>query len=116
MQEIKNAKQVKFSALGADEEHAVRKLQKKVPANELEKAVEQECKRIQRIRAKASYFLFRQLYDFLKTEPSIPNILGKFYDILDSRHGFGSRTNAHYAAESLDWVLKDNEEMNDVDS
>lgn len=100
-----------FKPLGADEEYAVKKLQNKVPADELERAVRQECKRIQRIRARSSYFLFRQLYDFLKTKPSIPEILGKFFDVLDTRHSFGSRANAYYAAESLDWVLKDKEEV-----
>jgi len=103
-------KQAGFKPLGADEEYTVKILRKKVSADKLEKAVRQECKKIRRIRARSSYFLFRQLYDFLKAKPSIPEILGKFHDVLDTRHGFGSRTNAYYAAENLDWVLKDNGE------
>jgi len=100
-----------FKPIGTDEEYATEKLRKKVPAGELERAVRQECKKIQRIRARSSYFLFRQLYDFLKAKPSITQILWEFYDVLDTRGSFGSRTNAYYAAESLEWVLKDKEEV-----
>ncbi len=64
-------------------------------------------KRIQRIRARASYRLFRNLYDFLKKKPDIADILRKFYGILDAKRSFGSIRNAEYAAESLNWVLKD---------
>lgn len=70
-----------------------------------------ECKKLQRIKTKASYLLFQQLYDFLKNKPSVVDILRKFYDILDARRSFGSRQNAAYAAEGLGWVLKDNGEM-----
>ena len=77
-------------------------------AQQSEKTMKQECKRVQRIRNRSSYLLFQQLYDFLKTNPNIVNILRKFYEILDAKGGFGSRRNAEYAAESLDWVLKDN--------
>lgn len=69
-----------------------------------------EDEKLQRIRKRASYLFFQQLYDFLNTEPSAADILRKFNDILDSKRSFGSGRNARYAAESLDWVLKDNEE------
>jgi hypothetical protein len=77
-------------------------------AQQSEKTVKQEFKRVQRIRNRSSYLLFQQLYDFLKTNPNMGNILRKFYEILDAKRSFGSRRNAEYAAESLDWVLKDN--------
>jgi len=64
-------------------------------------------KRIRRIRARSSYLLFQELYDFLENKPAIADILRKFYDIMDGRYSFGSRKNAEYAAESLYWVLKD---------
>ena len=111
VQKSTKASQVAFKPLGADEEYAVKKLQKDVPANELEKTVKQECKRIQRIRDRQSYYLFRQLFDFLKTKPGIQEILWAFYDVLDNKHGFGSRVNADYAAESLNWVLIDKGEV-----
>jgi hypothetical protein len=69
-------------------------------------------KRIQRIRNRSSYTLFRQLYDFLKNKPEITSILRKFYDVLDARRGFGSIKNADYAAESLEWVIRDVSEDN----
>ena len=72
-----------------------------------EKAAESEIKKIQRIRARSSYVLFQRLCEFLKTNPTIESILRKVYEILDARGGFGSRKNAEYAKESLDWVLKD---------
>ena len=67
----------------------------------------QNDKRIERIRARASYLLFQELYEFLEKRPAIADILRKFYDILNAKCSFGSRKNAEYAEESLDWVLKD---------
>jgi len=64
-------------------------------------------KGLQRIRARSSYQLFRELHEFLKNEPDGTAVLRKFYEVLDARGGFGSRTNAGYAAESLGQVLKD---------
>ena len=64
--------------------------------------------KVTRIRTRASYLLFQDLYDFLNGKPSVPDILRKFYDILDAKKGFGSRRNAECAEESLDRVLKDN--------
>jgi hypothetical protein len=72
-----------------------------------EKAAESAIKKVQRIRARSSYFLFQRFYDFLKTNPDISEILKRFYEILDAKGGFGSRRNADYAKESLDWVLRD---------
>ena len=70
-----------------------------------------EDDKLARIRTRASYRLFEQLYDFLKEKPNIADILGKFHDVLDAKKSFGSRRNAECAAESLEWVLKDNGEM-----
>ena len=63
---------------------------------------------IERIRARSSYLLFQQLYNFLVSRPTTVEILRKFYDVLDAKGGFGSIRNAEYAKQSLDWVLKDN--------
>jgi len=71
----------------------------------------EECKKLRRIRARASYRLFRELYDFLKGSPTTPAVLRKVHDILDARWSFGSERNAAYAEESLEWVLKDNGEV-----
>lgn len=51
--------------------------------------------------------MFQGLYGFLKTSPTMESILRRFYEILDAKGGFGSVRNAAYAAESLDWVLRD---------
>ena len=80
---------------------------KQEPAKRSGGAVNQQHKRIERIRARASYLLFQQLYDFLEKRPAIADILRKFYDILNAKCSFGSRKNAEYAEESLGWVLKD---------
>lgn len=80
---------------------------KQVPAKRSEGAVSQEDKRIERIRARSSYLLFHELYDFLEDRPGIADIMRKFYCILNAKCSFGSRRNAEYAEESLDWVLKD---------
>ena len=80
---------------------------KQEPARRSEGAVSRQHKRIERIRARASYLLFHELYDFLEKRPAVADILRKFYDILNAKCSFGSRKNAEYAEESLDWVLKD---------
>jgi hypothetical protein len=78
-----------------------------MPAKQSDGTASRQHKRIERIRARTSYMLFRELYDFLEQRPAIADILRKFYDILDGRYSFGSVRNAEYAEESLDWVLKD---------
>ena len=60
-----------------------------------------------RIRNMSSYKLFERFYDFLANKPNENDILRKVFDVLDAKRSFGSRQNAEYAAESLDWVLKD---------
>jgi hypothetical protein len=80
---------------------------KQEPANRSGGAVSRQHRKIERIRARASYILFQELYDFLGQRPAIADILRKFYDIMDGRCSFGSRKNAEYAEESLYWVLKD---------
>ena len=66
-----------------------------------------EDRGLQRIRTRSSYRVFRELCEFLKDKPDVAAVLRKFYDVLDARGGFGSRTNTGYAAESLGQVLKD---------
>ena len=77
------------------------------PAKQSDGAVNQQHKRIEQIRARASYLLFQELYEFLEERPAIADILRKFYDILNAKCSFGSRKNAEYAEESLERVLKD---------
>ncbi len=85
----------------------MQQINQQMPAKQSEGAVSRQHKKIERIRARASYILFQELYEFLEDKPAIVDILRKFYDILDGRCSFGSRKNAEYAEESLDWVLKD---------
>ena len=80
---------------------------KQEPAKHSGGAVSQQHKKIERIRARASYIMFRELYGFLEKRPSITEVLRKFFNILNAKCSFGSRKNAEYAEESLDWVLKD---------
>ncbi|MHC4072170.1 MAG: hypothetical protein ACYSUD_10640 [Planctomycetota bacterium] len=67
--------------------------------------------KLQRIRNRASYRLFKEFYDFLNKKPGVPEILRKFHDVLDARRSFGSERNAECAAESLEWVLRDGGEV-----
>ena len=85
----------------------MQQVKQQMPAKQSDGAVSRQHKRIERIRARASYILFQELYDFLENRPAIADILRKFYDILNAKCSFGSRKNAEYAAESLDWVLRD---------
>ncbi|MHC4103334.1 MAG: hypothetical protein ACYSR9_00230 [Planctomycetota bacterium] len=85
----------------------MQQVMQQIHAKQSEGAVNRQHRKIERIRARSSYILFQELYDFLENKPAIVNILRKFYDILDGRYSFGSRKNAEYAEESLDRVLKD---------
>ena len=85
----------------------MQQINQQIPAEQFDSAVSRQHKRIERIRARASYILFRELYDFLENRPAIADILRKFYGILNAKCSFGSRKNAEYAEESLDWVLRD---------
>ncbi len=85
----------------------MQQVKRQMPAKQSESTISQQRKRIERVRARASYILFLELYGFLEKRPAIADILRKFYDILNSKCSFGSRKNAEYAEESLDWVLKD---------
>jgi hypothetical protein len=85
----------------------MQQVKQQMHARQSDGAVSQQHKRIERIRARASYILFQELYDFLEERPATADILRKFYGILNAKCSFGSRKNAEYAAESLDWVLRD---------
>jgi len=74
---------------------------------EFQKIEKQEDRKAQKVRTRQSYSLFGDLYDFLKTEPDIREILWKFYSVLDAKRSFGSETHSNYAAESLKLLLKD---------
>jgi len=80
---------------------------KQEPAKRPGGAVSRQHRKIERIRARSSYILFQELYDFLEKRPAIADILRRLYDILNAKCSFGSRKNAEYAEESLDWVVKD---------
>jgi len=64
-----------------------------------------------RIRNRASYRMFQELYGFLKSKPIVTKILKKFYDVLNMRYSFGSWQKAIYAWESFELVVKDNGEV-----
>jgi len=85
----------------------MQQVKQQIPVKQSDGAVSRQYKRIKRIRARASYILFLELYGFLDQRPAIADILRKFYNILNSKYSFGSRKNAEYAEESLGWVLKD---------
>ena len=80
-------------------------------AEEATKKVAEQKRRTQRIRKRVSYSLFNELYEFLMEKPGTEAILRRMHEVLDSRHIFGSRRNAVFAFESLEQVLKDNEEV-----
>ena len=67
----------------------------------------QRHRRIERIRARASYRLFAELHEFLESKPNMADILKKLYDVLDAKRSFGSVRHARYASESLRLVLED---------
>ena len=86
---------------------------KRVPPEQSGVGVGMVDKGLQRIRSRSSYRLFRELHEFLRAKPDVAAVLRNFHDVLDAEGGFGSRRNAGYAAESLDQVLRDVEDVDD---
>jgi hypothetical protein len=60
-----------------------------------------------RIRKRKSYRFFKELYEWLKTNPSPDDIMREVFRILNEKQAFGTATNAHYARESMELVLND---------
>ncbi len=60
-----------------------------------------------KIRERVSYKVWKVQIDFLRSEPSIPQILDRIHKLLDGRSAYGSRTNSGYSFESLVQALKD---------
>jgi len=83
---------------------------RQVAAGPAEGTADSDKRRLERVRARSSYLLFQQLYDFLSSRPRVPDVLRKFYGILDAKGVFGSARNAAYAAESLALLLRDTTE------
>ena len=73
--------------------------------------VAEQKRRTQRIRKRVSYSLFSEFYEFLMEKPGTEAVLRRMHEVFDSRHIFGSRRNAVFAFESLEQVLKDNDEV-----
>jgi len=61
------------------------------------------------IRLRRSYRLWKELLDFLETNPSNKRILQKFHEILDRKSAYRSATKSKSAAESLDLLITDEE-------
>ena len=60
-----------------------------------------------RIRKRLTYRFFKELYEWLKTNPPPEEILWRLFKILDDRRVFGSATNAKYARESIELILSE---------
>ncbi len=62
----------------------MQQVKQQIPAKQSDGAVSRQHKRIERIRARSSYMLFQELYDFLENRPAIADMLRKFYSILNA--------------------------------
>lgn len=60
-----------------------------------------------KIRTRISYVEFLQWYNFLRTNPSIGEIMVRVYRHLDRKSAFGSQTASGYAYESIGQVIRD---------
>jgi len=66
-----------------------------------------EDKKVERIRKRIWYKRFEEILDFLERGATKEQVLIKFFDVLDERHGFGYETQAYYARDSLRQLMKD---------
>jgi hypothetical protein len=63
---------------------------------------------LNRVRKRRSFDFWKNLLEFLKSEPDKREVLFKIWEILDTYQAFGSETNSNYSLESLALVLKEN--------
>lgn len=67
----------------------------------------EEAKRRERVRKRKSYKYWKELFAFLKRNPSKEEILRRIYTELDKWKAFGFRTQSAYSEESLELLLED---------
>lgn len=58
-----------------------------------------------KVRKRESYKSFKEVYEWLKTNPPPDKILEKIYDMIDSRHGFYSNKVADAGWESIQLIF-----------
>ena len=82
--------------------------------NEIDRQVEkdefnkEQKKAIERIRARRSYKKFAEFLDWTReNNPTELTLLKKMHSIINDIMGFGSRTNAIYAFESIEQLAED---------
>jgi len=61
------------------------------------------------VRTRSTYKFWKDLLDFLNTNPTKADILRKIHAIIDERRGFASETNSRFSKESLELVIRDNQ-------
>lgn len=66
-----------------------------------------EEKRLDKIRNRRSYQMFRELADYLHDKPSLEGTLRFVNGLLNEKSAYGSMTAAGYAQESMELVIED---------
>jgi len=66
------------------------------------------------IRSRKSYEFWEEEYRFFEAAPTITEILKHIYDLLDSKHAFGSRQQAIWSYESLKVLLEDKQQVIEI--
>uniref|UniRef100_A0A6M3K3E7 Uncharacterized protein n=1 Tax=viral metagenome TaxID=1070528 RepID=A0A6M3K3E7_9ZZZZ len=61
----------------------------------------------EQIRKRQSYTFWKQLHEWLSLPRTKEEIMMKIYEILDRKYAFGTASQAFYANESLNQILKD---------
>lgn len=69
---------------------------------------------MRKIRNWSSYAMWKELMEFLKTNPSKGAILERIHNLLDERRTYGSATNAWYSKRALDQVVKEEKRIEDI--
>lgn len=63
--------------------------------------------KIEKIRKRKSYQLFKDFLLFLREMPTREQMLSRIYQLLDSKNAWGSEQNSYYAKESLNQLIQD---------
>lgn len=66
---------------------------------------------LKKLRKRGSYKRWKEWTDFLKSSPSIEEILIQIHDDLDGRQAYKSATNAEFSLTSLRQALLDTGEL-----
>jgi len=60
-----------------------------------------------KVRGRSSYTKWKDMLEFMKTQPSPESVLRYFHNFMDGNHMYGTEKQARWSEESLELLIKD---------